>query len=493
MNNSKFIFKFTVQCFRFFLRVAKIILSFIPKLLKKLTNKIHKRLKFSITFKMTAVYSLIFSIILFLLSVGLIIGFRFFLLNEAQVELTKYSSIASNYAKSGRNFQSPNMDILSNIKYVTLSVFDESENLVYSTEKDKKNVFFHKDTSPSPIINEINQQLVFVTNKLNLNNKIFFLQLSKNLYTENKYWGIFIAIIFFVNIFTLILTLGVGSKTSKKMLLPIKNMTKTTKSISINALGKRLNVSNSHDELKDLAETINKMLDGIQTAYEQQNQFVSDASHELRTPIAVIKGYANMLYRWGKDDKEVLDESINAIKSESYDMQQLVEKLLFLARSDKNTQKLYKEEFYINELVDEIIKETKLIDDHHEISTNINEKFSIYADKKLLKQALRIFIDNSIKYTQSGGIILLNSYVEKKNLMLEIIDTGIGIPKNDLPYIFNRFYRCDKSRAKESGGTGLGLSIAKWIIGKHNGSIIVESIPDVGTKIRIGIPIKSKL
>ena len=86
---------------------------------------------------------------------------------------------------------------------------------------------------------------------------------------------------------------------------------------------------------------------------------------------------------------------------------------------------------------------------------------------------------------------MLNSYIKKKNLMLEIIDTGIGIPKEDLPYIFNRFYRCDKSRAKESGGTGLGLSIAKWIIGKHNGSIVVESRPEMGTKITIGLPLKN--
>ncbi|MBU3192098.1 HAMP domain-containing histidine kinase [Clostridium bowmanii] len=285
-------------------------------------------------------------------------------------------------------------------------------------------------------------------------------------------------------------TLGAGSKASKKMLLPIKDMTKTTKAISINALETRLNVSVSHDELKDLAETINKMLDGIQNSYEQQNQFVSDASHELRTPISVIQGYANMLYRWGKDDKEVLEESITAIKGEAEDMQLLVEKLLFLARSDKNTQKIEKAGFYVNELVDEIIKETILIDTLHEIKTDSNEKVSIYADKKLLKQALRVFIDNSIKYTPKGGTIILNSYIKKKNLMIEIIDTGVGIPKEDLPFIFNRFYRCDKSRAKESGGTGLGLSIAKWIIGKHNGSIIVESRPEIGTKISIGLPMK---
>lgn len=442
---------------------------------------------------MTAVYTLIFSVTMFLLSVGLIIGFRFYLLNESKGELTKYSTIAINYAKLGKGPQDINVDIFSNIKYVTFSVFDESETLLYSTEKDKKNLSFHEDSSPFPFTNNLNQQSVSVTTKLDLNNEIIFLQFSKNLDKENEYGGIFTSIIFIINIFSLIITLDVGSKESKKMLLPIKNMTKATKAISINALETRINVSNSHDELKHLAENFNEMLDRIQNSYEIQNQFVSDASHELRTPIAVIKGYANMLYRWGKDDKAVLEESITAIKGESENMQQLVEKLLFLARSDKNTQKVSKEEFYINQLVDEIIKETKLIDDYHEISTNINEETYIYADKNLLKQALRIFIDNSIKYTQSGGSIKLNSYVRKNKLIIEIIDTGIGIFKEDLPYIFNRFYRCDKSRAKESGGTGLGLSIAKWIIGEHNGSIVVESKPKMGTTIRIGLPLKNKL
>ncbi|MBU3074527.1 sensor histidine kinase [Clostridium estertheticum] len=469
-----------------------IILNFTPKLLRKLADTIHKRLRFSISFKMTAVYTFIFSSTLLILSVSLIIGFRAFLINEAQSDLTKYSTVAISYAKSDKGLQRFNYSAFANIEYVTLSVFDENENLVYSSKNDKKDISFHKDTKASPVITDLNQQLIFVTTKYKLNNKIFFLQTSKTLNKENEYLAIFAAIIFIVNLFSLIITLGFGSRASKKMLLPIKNMTKATRAISINALEKRLNVSTSHDELKQLAETFNEMLDRIQSSYEMQNQFVSDASHELRTPIAVIQGYANMLYRWGKDDKAVLDESITAIKSESYNMQQLVEKLLFLARSDKKTQKIYKEDFCINELINEIIKETKLIDVNHEISSDINEELSIYADKNLLKQALRIFIDNSIKYTPIGGTIKLNSYIKKSNLTIEIIDTGIGIAKNDLPHIFTRFYRCDKSRAKESGGTGLGLSISKWIIGKHNGSILVESKLEMGTKITIGVPMKKE-
>jgi two-component system sensor histidine kinase ArlS len=491
MNNSKLFFEFISQCLKFLSKAIKIVMGFLPKLLEQLASNIQRRLRFSISFKMTAVYTLIFSTILFLLSTCLIIGFRFFLLNQVNDELTKYSLVAANYAKSEKTFENLNVDIFSNINHITLSVFDEKEALISSTQKDKKNLSFYKENSNAPFINEINQELIFVTTKVTISDKTLFLQISKSIEKENEYWVAFTLIIFLVNILSLIFTLSIGSKSSKKMLLPIKHMTKTTKAISINALETRLNISNSYDELKDLAVTFNDMLDRIQSSYEIQNQFVSDASHELRTPISVINGYANMLHRWGKDDKDVLEESITAIKGESENMQQLVEKLLFLARSDKNTQKIEIEMFYINELVIEIVKETRLIDLNHKISTNINEVVAIYADKKLLKQALRIFIDNSIKYTPMGGNIELNSYVKKKDLILEIIDNGIGIPKEDLPYIFNRFYRCDKSRTKESGGTGLGLSIAKWIIGKHNGSIVVESKPEIGTKITIGIPIKS--
>ncbi|RYD03344.1 hypothetical protein N752_21160 [Desulforamulus aquiferis] len=266
-------------------------------------------------------------------------------------------------------------------------------------------------------------------------------------------------------------------------------MTKTVKNITINALDTRLDVSGSHDELKELAETFNSMLDRIQRSYEQQNQFVSDASHELRTPIAVIQGYANLLDRWGKNDQSVLEESVGSIKTEAENMKELIEKLLFLARGDKGVQKIDMEKFPLNELIDEIIKETKLIDAGHDITTNHCESISIYADRKLIKEALRVFVDNSIKYTPQGGKIIINCYSLKSEAVLTIQDTGVGIPKGDLPYIFNRFYRADKSRTKQTGGTGLGLAIARWIILKHNGTIEVESTVNEGTRIIIFLPL----
>lgn len=291
------------------------------------------------------------------------------------------------------------------------------------------------------------------------------------------------------NIAGIIIIIIIGAKASKRMLSPISRMTDTVKEISINALDKRLDVSGSKDELKDLARTFNEMLDRLQISVEQQNQFVSDASHELRTPISVIQGYANLLDRWGKDDPEVLTESIESIKSESDNMKNLVEKLLFLARGDKNTQKVEKQEFMLNELIDDIVKESQMIDNHHTIILDKNDMVSITADKNLIKEAIRILVDNSIKYTPEGGSITLSSFKAARKINIVVSDSGSGISKEDLPYIFNRFYRADKSRSKTSGGTGLGLSIAKWIVDHHSGRIFVQSELGIGTTFKIELPV----
>ncbi|MBU5438863.1 HAMP domain-containing protein [Tissierella sp. MSJ-40] len=305
---------------------------------------------------------------------------------------------------------------------------------------------------------------------------------------HNYVWVLGI-ILLISNVLGLFLIVFIGSKTSKKLLSPIDTMTKMVKEISINALDKRLDVRGSKDELKDLAITFNETLNRLQESVEKQNQFVSDASHELRTPISVIQGYANLLDRWGKEDKEVLEESLEAIKSESENMKNLVENLLFLARGDKHTQKINKEEFPLNKLIEEILTETKLIDDSHIIRNEQNENIIVNADKNLIKEALRIFLDNSIKYTPSGGTIRLNSYKKNNKAIITIEDTGMGISQEHLPHIFDRFYRTDKSRTRESGGTGLGLSIAKWIIDNHMGTITVNSKVNIGTKVTVELPL----
>lgn len=292
------------------------------------------------------------------------------------------------------------------------------------------------------------------------------------------------------NVLGILLIVLIGSKASRKLLSPIDTMTKMVKEISINDLDKRLDVRGSKNELKDLAITFNDTLNRLEESIEKQNQFISDASHELRTPISVIQGYANLLNRWGKDDKEVLEESLEAIKNESENMKNLVENLLFLARGDKHTQKVAKEDFPLSKLIEEILTETKLIDDSHIITIEKNDEIIVKADKNLIKEALRIFLDNSIKYTPAGGTVNLMSYERNGKAVITIEDSGIGISKEHLPHIFDRFYRTDKSRTRESGGTGLGLSIAKWIIDNHSGNIDIDSKINVGTKVTVELPLR---
>jgi len=171
-------------------------------------------------------------------------------------------------------------------------------------------------------------------------------------------------------------------------------------------------------------------------------------------------------------------------------MTNLIEKLLFLARGDSRTLKLEKESFCLNALIDEVIKESKIIAPDYYIINEKNESVTIYADLRLIKQALRALIDNSIKYTPVKGEISINSYAELENIAITIEDTGLGIPEEEIPNLFNRFYRVDEARSKKTGGTGLGLAIVKQIIDIHNGNISINSEPEKGTKVIIKLPLK---
>ncbi len=252
-------------------------------------------------------------------------------------------------------------------------------------------------------------------------------------------------------------------------------------------LDTRIQINETQDELKSLAKAINSMLDRINESYRAQVRFVSDASHELRTPISVIQGYANLLDRWGKRDEKTLQESINAIKEETANMKELIEQLLFLARGDNNTIALQIEEIKLKDLVGEVVSETQMIDGAHEYEAKLSDA-SISVDKGLIKQALRILVDNSIKYTEPGGHILISAGIDGDFARLSVQDDGIGISPEAVPNIFDRFYRTDESRARATGGAGLGLSIARWIAARHGGQMEVLSREGIGTRISILIP-----
>ncbi|MBQ8108661.1 MAG: sensor histidine kinase [Clostridia bacterium] len=252
-------------------------------------------------------------------------------------------------------------------------------------------------------------------------------------------------------------------------------------------IGDRL--STGDKDLRGLEDAINDMLSRMHAAYRQQAQFVSDASHELRTPIAVIQGYVKMLDRWGKDDEKVLEEAIAAIKTESEHMKTLVEQLLFLARGDSGRQQLNPEPMRLDALAVELLGEYRMIDAGHEWRQGKLSASPVTADAAMIKQAARVLIDNAVRYTPQGGSIRISAGTGEGGAWLEIQDGGIGISEEDVPRIFDRFFRADPARARQSGGTGLGLSIARWIVERHDGHFEVVSRPELGTRIRLYLPV----
>ena len=293
----------------------------------------------------------------------------------------------------------------------------------------------------------------------------------------------------FIDIIGLIFAAGTGFIISRKILQPISTMTRTAQNIAIENMSSRIPVMPVKDELTDLANTFNHMLDRLQVGIAQQQRFVSDASHELRTPATVIRGYSDLLMRWGSSDPEILKESIDAIHSESENMQQLIEQLLFLARSDQKRQPLNMENLQFSEIVEDVVHKMAVVTHTHTIKLNDNDEAIIIGDRVTVRQMLRIFLDNAVKYTPEGGLITIDSKRTGDTVILSVSDTGIGIAPEDQKKVFERFFRVKTSDSKrEVSGTGLGLSIAKWIADQHDFTIELDSELNKGTTIFVAIP-----
>ena len=245
-----------------------------------------------------------------------------------------------------------------------------------------------------------------------------------------------------------------------------------------------------HDkELQGIETALNDLLERIRASYKQQAQFVSDASHELRTPIAVIQGYVNMLDRWGKEDTAILEESIEAIKNEANHMQKLVEQLLFLARGDSNRQNLDMKTHDLNGIMREVYEESLMIDENHIYHFEEWGNAQVYGDCDMLKQSARILIDNAAKYTKQGEEIIIRVGIWRDGSpFYGIQDNGIGMAPEDVAHAFDRFYRADSVRNSKTGGTGLGLSIAKWIVDRHHGYYDIISREGLGTRFSVVFP-----
>ena len=298
---------------------------------------------------------------------------------------------------------------------------------------------------------------------------------------------------------------GAGRRKAERLLRPLRRMAETAQSLDKNfdvrkyhaleetisqldGSAENVRIETGDRDLKGIETAINGLLRRTHDAYQQQTRFVSDASHELRTPIAVIRGYADMLDRWGKDDEKVRDEAIAAIRKEADSMQRLVEQLLFLSRGDSGRQHLDMQPLDLSMIAREICEEMALVDPEREFHFQEEGPVDVTGDAGMLKQCARILVETAMRYSGPGERVTLRAFVNEKNEgCLSVQDNGIGMRPEDVPHIFERFYRSDKARKRE-GGTGLGLAIAKWIADAHRASFDVITREGVGTRITLCVP-----
>ena len=470
-----------------------------------LIQKISKRIHYSqISTKITITYALCFIALLVLTNVLAWLGFYYALYSQA--EKTLLFSMDSTTNLLNKIEQDANLDVNSIrdplVSGVVLRVVNQSGEVFIDTDPHYVSIeqFDERIIKNPPFWTNSDMEVAEFKNALVYRAKMNFthdgetvtLQFFRTITSQTDFFKQLKNILILIDIIGLALAIGTGYLVSRKILRPISTMTRTAQNIAIENMTSRIPVNPVNDELNDLAKTFNNMLDRLQVGIAQQQRFVSDASHELRTPATVIRGYSDVLMRWGAKDPDILQESIEAIHSEAENMQQLIEQLLFLARSDQKRQPLNMERLELSEIVEDVFHKTRQVVHSHELKMIHNDSATILADKITIRQMLRIFIDNAIKYTPPGGKVTLDSVKNGDIVKLSVTDTGIGIAPENQQKIFERFYRVNASHSnQEVSGTGLGLSIAKWIANQHNIKIELDSELDKGTTITVIIPTQS--
>lgn len=282
----------------------------------------------------------------------------------------------------------------------------------------------------------------------------------------------------------------VGYWLSGRALAPVDRIVEDARSIDPGRLSQRLSVPAAHDELRRLSETLNAMLDRIEVSVTRIRQFTADASHELRGPLTLIQAAAEFTLRRERTRDELV-EAMEKVLRESRHTSQLIDNLLLLARADSDDEVFKPGPVCINSTLRETVDRARQLASRKNIriATDIQEaSIDVYGEVTLLQRLFFVLIENGIKYTPERGVVSVSLHSNSDYAVVEVADTGIGIAPEDLPHVFDRFWRADKVRSREMGGTGLGLWIAKWIVEKSGGTIRIESVVGHGSKFEVRLP-----
>ncbi|MDB1969219.1 MULTISPECIES: cell wall metabolism sensor histidine kinase WalK [Clostridium] len=294
-------------------------------------------------------------------------------------------------------------------------------------------------------------------------------------------------------IFTLILGLvlsAIGAMyVSKKFINKLRRLIATMNEIKENGINKRAEISELKDEVDEVNIVFNSMMDELEEAFDEQSRFVADASHEFKTPLTALHGHLSMIKRWGKNDKDRLEKSLDICLNEVERLKKIVNDMLLLSKAEKEEVDLNKlDEIYPKMVVYEVIEQYRVLNPNVKYIVNIEENIKMKIAPNDLKQLLIIFIDNSIKYNDKENIeIEISLLKENSKIRLEVKDNGIGIPKDEIKNVMKRLYKVDKSRVNNNS-FGIGLSIANKVVNNYKANINIQSEINKYTKIMISFP-----
>ena len=297
-------------------------------------------------------------------------------------------------------------------------------------------------------------------------------------------------ILFLLSPLLLVLASGGGYWLSRRALIPVDKITRTAQEINSNNLSQRLEVPQSGDELQRLSETLNGMLERLEAAFNRITQFTADASHELRTPLALMRTATEVSLRTSKTISEYRETQAELLE-ELEKTSDLVEKLMLLARADAGGEALQRSRVNLVDCLRDACNEGRILAEAKQITFRedlTSPVAAVNGDSHALHRLFLILIDNAVKYTPCGGSIAVCLSTGGRFVEVEVRDTGIGISPEDLPHIFERFYRADKARSREFGGVGLGLSIAQWVAEAHSGSLEAQCAPGKGSVFKVHLP-----
>jgi heavy metal sensor kinase len=275
-----------------------------------------------------------------------------------------------------------------------------------------------------------------------------------------------------------------------RALAPVVQIARSAEHITLHNLNERLPLTNTGDELEHLSLALNRMIARLNEAFEQNRRFLADASHELRTPLAALRGEMESVVEQARTLPELRDRA-GSVLEEVDRLAKIVDALFAISRLDAGESQQEWERFDLAPLAASTTEQMSLLAEDKKIAVacNAEGKVSVDGDRARIKQVVVNLLDNAIKYTPPGGTISLNVHARGGKAVLEVVDTGMGIPAGALPHIFERFYRVDQARSRDAGGAGLGLAIVKSICAAHGGKVEVESAEGKGSRFRVELPL----